>query len=504
MISANDITLSFGNRVLFRDVNIKFTPGNCYGVIGANGAGKSTFIKVLSGERFTPYALARKLKVKAVLESATFDGGRARYSLLVVREAFRVFQRDSGVYFDDGDRRYRIKSRARDILDVLTYFADQHQAPKQDFPFPAGGIGYLGWEFARRCDTVNLASHPDPVGIPEAMFLFGHVLIIFDHYSDLLYLIGLNYRERSIDLEAALRQTEEQIHDLNFNYLQGAGQNYPVEAVYDPTDRERFEQGVRKIKNEIVEGNLLQGVLSRRQRIRTEMPALEAYRRLRSANPAPYLVYLDFDDFQLFAASPEMHVRVKEGSATMRPIAGTRRRGNTPQEDLALEKELLADGKELAEHLMLVDLARNDLGRVCEPGSVKVTDYHAIERYSRVMHIVSQVEGRLAEGKTGIDALRATFPAGTVSGAPKIQAMETLSAIEALPRGFYAGVVAYVEPGGNLDSCITIRAGLRIRDELILQAGAGIVYDSKPEREYVETNEKLSALLRAVGMEVEL
>lgn len=466
--------------------------------------GDNQIIKVLSGERFTPYALARKLKVRAVLESATFEGGRARYSLLMVREAFRLFQRGNNVFFDDGSQQFRLKNAGGDILDALRYFADQHRPPRQDFPFPAGGIGYLGWEFSQRCDTVRLGTYTDPVGIPEATFLFGHVLIIFDHYSDLLYLIGLNYRERSIDLERALRETEEQIHDLNFNYLQGAEQTYRVEAIYDPADRDRFENGVRKIKGEIVAGNLLQGVLSRRQRLRTDMPALEAYRRLRSSNPAPYLVYLDFDDFQLFAASPEVHVRVKEGRAMMRPIAGTRRRGGSPEEDRALERDLLGDEKELAEHLMLVDLARNDLGRVCTPGSVKVTDYHAVERYSRVMHIVSQVEGLLADGRTGLDALRATFPAGTVSGAPKIRAMETISHIEALPRSFYSGVVAYVEPGGNLDSCITIRAGLRIRDELILQAGAGVVYDSRPEREYVETNEKLSALLRAVGLEVEL
>jgi anthranilate synthase component I len=460
-------------------------------------------IKVLSGERFTPYALARKLKARAILESATFDGGRARYSLLIVSEAFRVYQRGRGVFFDDGEHRYRIKSNARDILDVLSYFADQHRAPRQDFPFPAGGIGYLSYEFCRFCDTIDIRSRPDPVGLPDATFLFGHVFIIFDHYSDLLHLIGLNYRERSIDLEKALQETEEMIHDLNFNYLQGSSDHYEVEPVEDLEDRSRFEEGVARVRDEIIEGNLLQGVLSRRKRIRTTMPALEAYRRLRSSNPAPYLVYLDFGEFQLFAASPETHIGVKNGRALMRPIAGTRRRGASEAEDRALERELLGDEKELAEHLMLVDLCRNDMGRVCKPGTVEVTTYHGVERYSRVMHIVSQVEGELAPGRTGLDALRATFPAGTVSGAPKIRAIETIDRIEPVPRGFYAGVVAYVEPGGNLDSCITIRAGLRIRDELILQAGAGVVYDSSPEREFIETNEKLSALMRAVGLEDE-
>ncbi|POR04165.1 anthranilate synthase [Alkalispirochaeta sphaeroplastigenens] len=458
-------------------------------------------IKVLSGERFTPLGLARKLKARVILESATFEGGRARYSLLVVQEAFRVYQRGRGMYFDDGARRYQIRSKARDILDVLAYFADQHQSPQQDFPFPAGGIGYLSYEFSRFCDSITFPDVPDPLGIPDAAFLFGHVLLIFDHYSDLLYLIGLNYHEKGINLEAALRETEQKIKDFDFTYLQDQQEEYAAEPVFDSRDRIRFEQGVEKIQGEIIEGNLLQGVLSRRCRVRTAMPALEAYRRLRSSNPAPYLVFLDFEQFQLFAASPETHVGVKRGRALMRPIAGTRRRGASEQEDLDLERDLLEDPKELAEHLMLVDLSRNDLGRVCQPGSVAVTAYHRVERYSRVMHIVSQVEGDLAPGKSGIDALRATFPAGTVSGAPKIQAIETVSQAEPVPRGFYAGVVAYLEPGGNLDSCITIRAGLRIRDELVLQAGAGIVYDSRPEREFEETQEKLSALMKAVGLE---
>ena len=233
-------------------------------------------IKVLSGERFTPYALARKLKARAMLESATFEGGRARYSLLVVREAFRVYQRNDGIFFRDGDRQYRIRSSAKDILDVLTYFAEQHRPPRQDFPFPAGGIGFLSYEFSRFCDTIRFEERRDPLGLPDAMFLFGHVLVIFDHYSDLLYLIGLNYEERSIDLDRALAETEDAIHDLNFNYMQSGERSYTVEPIDDDDDRVRFEQGVTKVKQEIVAGNLLQGVLSRRRRIRTDMPALEA------------------------------------------------------------------------------------------------------------------------------------------------------------------------------------------------------------------------------------
>lgn len=461
-----------------------------------------TVIKLISGERFTPYALARKLNAAALLESATFEGGRARYSLLLVSEAFRVLQTAEGVFFQarNGSRQ-RIKSNARDILDVLRYFADQHHPPKQDFPFPAGGIGFLSYEFARHLDTITFSDRVDPLGLPEAVFLFGHVLIIFDHYSDLLYLIGLNYREHEVDLEQELARTEAAIQDLNFNYLQNDERAYAAEIV-SPDDRLHFETGVRHLKEEIVAGNLLQAVLSRRVTVRTAIPALEAYRRLRSANPAPYLVYIDFLDYQLFAASPEVHVKVRGETATMRPIAGTRRRGVDPAEDLELERELLADEKERAEHLMLVDLARNDLGRVARAGTVRVSQFQGIERYSRVMHIVSQVECTLRPEVSGLDALRATFPAGTVSGAPKIRAIETVDRLEGHRRGFYAGAVGYLEPGGSLDTCITIRAALKKDGFLHLQAGAGVVFDSRPEREYEETNEKLAALARAIGLEV--
>jgi anthranilate synthase component 1 len=218
-------------------------------------------------------------------------------------------------------------------------------------------------------------------------------------------------------------------------------------------------------------------------------------------NPSPYMVYMDFGGFQLFGASPEVHVKARDGKAIIRPLAGTRRRGGSAAEDATLEKELLADPKERAEHLMLVDLARNDLGRVCAPGSVEVTQFMEVERYSHVMHIVSNVEGRLADGMTGRDALRATFPAGTVSGAPKIRAIEVIDALEPHQRGFYAGVVAHVESDGSLDSCIAIRSAVKQGDIVTLQAGAGIVYDSVPETEYQETESKLRALSRALGME---
>jgi anthranilate synthase component 1 len=214
------------------------------------------------------------------------------------------------------------------------------------------------------------------------------------------------------------------------------------------------------------------------------------------------MFYLDLGDFQLFGASPEIHVKVEEEKAIIRPLAGTRRRGRSKHEDETLEAELRSDAKERAEHLMLVDLARNDLGRVSRAGSVRVSRSMDVERYAYVMHLVSQVEGELAPGMTGIDAVRATFPAGTVSGAPKIRAMEIINSLEGEKRGFYAGLVGYIEPGGTLDTCITIRSALKSDDVLVFQAGAGIVYDSSPEREYAETSAKLEAMSKALGVEV--
>jgi anthranilate synthase component 1 len=463
-----------------------------------------TIIRVLPGEKHTAYGLAKKLSVAAILESASFDKGRERYSLLIVRPAFTVSQTAEGVVLQVDGKRYRVGGKARDVLDVLLYFADQHKPPNQDFPFPAGGIGFLSYEFAAYCDTIEIQDREDPLDLPVASFLFAHVFAVFDHYTDLVYLIGLNYKEHEIDLEEAVAEVEARIGDMDFNYLQAEERVYRAHVVDGDSSSERYLAGVEAIREEIVAGNLLQAVLARRIRVRTEMPAIEAYRRLRTSNPSPYLFYLDFGGYQLFGSSPEVHVRVKHEEAMIRPIAGTRKRGVDRADDQRLERELLADPKEKAEHLMLVDLARNDIGRVCRPGTVRVTEYMGIERYSHVMHIVSEARGTLDAGRTGIDALRATFPAGTVSGAPKIRAIEVLDNLEPVPRRFYAGLVGYVEPGGDLDTCITIRSAVKRNDELILQAGAGIVYDSTPERELEETREKLAALAFAAGLEVNL
>ena len=459
-------------------------------------------IKVISGERFTPFALAEKLQAKVILESASLAKGRERYSLLLIEEAFRVSQREDNITLNKKEGEIKLDHGGDDILNVLEYFANQHPIVHQDFPFPAGGIGFLSYEFSRFCDDINFTKQEDELDLPDAEFIFPHIVIVIDHYTDLIYLIGLNYKEAETDLVALIEQTEDKIHDLNFNYMVKKEKKYNSEIITLGSGKEEFVEGVKKVKDEIIKGNLLQGVLSRRLDIKTDIPAFEAYRNLRSSNPSPYMFYIDFGEYQLFGASPEVHVKVDEDRVVMRPIAGTRRRGKNNDEDKALEDELLKDEKERAEHLMLVDLARNDLGRICCGGTVKPTEMMFIERYSKLMHIVTEVEGRVPSGFKPSDAIRATFPAGTVSGAPKIQAIETISKFEKYKRGFYAGLVGYMGVEGELDTCISIRCGLKKGEHLYLQAGAGIVYDSTPEREFEETGEKMRALALAVGVNV--
>lgn len=471
-------------------------------------------------ERYTPFSLARKIGAKVILESASFARGKQRYSILMTEEAFHIVQDDDGIAFlIDGRRvpftqaadsaetvaRGSNKPHQTDILDALLYVAQQNdlstvtdergERVPNAIPVPASGIGYLGYEFCARCDTITLAPQTDELHVPESEFIAGHLYIVFDHFTEKLHVFALNYNEHQIDLAGALAKLTKRLDDMDFTYLAPPEDAEPVRTVTDLAQSEReYKEKVLALKKEIVAGNLIQAVPSRRLQLDCANSALEIYRRLRSVNPSPYLVYLDFGDRQLVGSSPESLVRVRDGIASIRPIAGTRRRGKNAAEDEALRTELLHDGKEKAEHLMLVDLARNDLGRVCKSGSVEVVRYMDVEFYSHVMHIVSDVQGTVQDGIKQIQVLRSAFPAGTVSGAPKISAIEILSRLEKTKRRFYAGAVGYLQSNGDLDFCIAIRTALKQGTTWTLQAGGGIVYDSEPDREWEETNEKLGAL----------
>jgi anthranilate synthase component I len=380
--------------------------------------------------------------------------------------------------------------------------------------FSGGLVGYLSYDVVRYFEpSVKLQPHED---LPEGVFLLADMLIVFDHAFGRLLLIAnvhLKGDEEQARAEAEARLDVIQERLENTAHLPPASYHLPENqkdllrsSLHSNMSRGAYLKAVRQAKEHIAAGNILQVVLSQRLERETEAAPFNIYRALRRLNPSPYMYFFDFNGlagasgFYLIGASPEMHVRLEGRTAAIRPIAGTRPRGQAPTEDAAFEQELLADPKERAEHIMLVDLARNDLGRVCEFGSVHVSELMGVERYSHVMHIVSHVEGQLRPEFDAFDLLRATFPAGTVSGAPKIRSMQIIQDLEGSPRGPYAGVVGYFSYDGSSDTCITIRT-LTMRDRRIsVQAGGGIVADSQPENEFQECLNKARALAIAVEM----
>ena len=367
-------------------------------------------------------------------------------------------------------------------------------------PFFGGAVGYFGYNVAGWSERIP-DTRPDDLRIPDAKLLFFDNVVVFDHVRQKLFVVANVFTKDGSIAEANVRldRAVERLRSATVEPI--AFPEVVTEQFTSTHTRESFDQMVRRGKEEIVAGEIFQIVLS--QRWETDYPTAEAltlYRALRSINPSPYMFLLRTSECTLVGASPEMLVRVTDGLAETRPIAGTRPRGKTAAEDAAHERSLLDDPKENAEHLMLVDLGRNDLGRVCESGTIEVADFCHIERYSHVMHLVTDVHGRLREDHTPVDAFLSCFPAGTVSGAPKIRAMELIDELEAVRRGPYAGAVAYFGFSGNLDSCITIRTIALAHDRAYVQAGAGIVYDSDPAAEFVETENKSLALRRAVSV----
>jgi anthranilate synthase component I len=377
-----------------------------------------------------------------------------------------------------------------------------------DLPrFTGGAVGFVGYEYITRIEPTVPAAKLDELGSPLLYFMLSDSLLIFDRAKQTLRLCVNARVENAAAANAAYDAAVAELQEL-FAILKHPRELAPAPLVEPPKievppgnfTRDRFEAVVEATKEFIRAGDIIQAVPSQRFTREFKRSPLDLYRALRTVNPSPYMFILEAEDFAIVGASPEVHVRLTEGLVEIRPIAGTRKRGATPAEDLALEKELLADEKERAEHLMLVDLARNDIGRVCRFGSIRVPEFMVVERYSHVMHIVSQVEGDIAPGKTAYDLMRATFPAGTVTGAPKIRAMQIIAQNEPSQRGFYAGALGYFGYDGNMDTCIMLRTALLQGGKIHIQAGAGIVADSVPASEYQETVNKASALLKAVAM----
>ncbi|MEW5768728.1 MAG: anthranilate synthase component I, partial [Pseudomonadota bacterium] len=368
--------------------------------------------------------------------------------------------------------------------------------------FAGGLVGYFGYDTIRYIEP-RLAGveKPDPIQAPDILFMLSDELVVFDNLRGRMQLIVHAHPGRLAAAEARLDQLEARLREPLAHPRPAHAPRQVSEADFvSGFTEEGFKQAVLKAKEYIAAGDVMQVVLSQRLTIPLTARPLDLYRALRGLNPSPYMFHLDLGDMAVVGSSPEILVRLEHDEVTVRPIAGTRRRGRTEDEDRAFEVELLADPKERAEHLMLIDLGRNDIGRVCETGSVRLTEKMVIERYSHVMHIVSNVTGRLRPGLSAMDVLRATFPAGTVSGAPKVRAMEIIDELEPVKRGVYAGAVGYLGWNGAMDTAIAIRTAVIKNGELHIQAGAGVVYDSVPELEWKETMNKGRAIFRAVAL----
>ena len=396
--------------------------------------------------------------------------------------------------------------QAVDPLAEIERIHEQIRAPEiPELPKFCGGlVGYFGYETVAMIEPrLDFSNKPDLLGIPEILLLEVDELAVFDNLSGRLYLIVHADTARADAWQQANRRLDQLVHRLRAG---SPGYPLPIELPvpaesdfhygFAQTD---YEQAVMRIREYILAGDAMQVVLSQRMSVDLAARPLDVYRALRALNPSPYMYFFDFGDFQVVGSSPEVLVRIQDHQALVRPIAGTRPRGVDEAEDQTLEQDLLSDPKELAEHLMLIDLGRNDIGRIAEVGSVELTDRMVIERYSHVMHIVSQVRGRLKPGLGPIDVLKATFPAGTLSGAPKVRAMEIIAELEPVRRGIYAGAVGWMNWHHDADWAIAIRTALVADGQIHLQAGAGIVADSDPTREWEETMNKGRALIRAVA-----
>ncbi len=454
----------------------------------------STYLKLANG----PYSY--------LFESVQGGEKWGRYSIigLPCRTVVRVYGEHIQLHTDG---RLVEEEQCPEPLQWIEEFQQRYRVPQLDgMPRFAGGlVGYFGYDTVRYIESrLRDGVNEDTLQTPDILLMVSDEVVVFDNLSGKLQLIVHMDSERSDAWDAGQVRLGQLMDAMRRPVvIPGAlkeSRQVTEENFVSGFTREGFEAAVERVKEYIVEGDAMQVVLSQRLSVPFHAPPLDLYRALRGLNPSPYMFYLDLDDFHVVGSSPEILVRLEDGVVTVRPIAGTRPRGKDEAEDQALEADLLADPKELAEHLMLIDLGRNDAGRVSRIGSVELTDKMIVERYSHVMHIVSNVTGRIKDDMSAIDVLRATFPAGTVSGAPKIRAMEIIDELEPVKRGVYAGAVGYLSWSGNMDTAIAIRTAVIKDGTLNIQAGAGIVADSVPENEWAETMNKGRAIFRAVAL----
>lgn len=397
------------------------------------------------------------------------------------------------------------EENVEDPLQWISDFQKQYDVlEREHLPrFTGGLVGYFGYETIAYIEPkLSKQNKPDDLETPDILLMVSEEVVVFDNLAGKVFIIvHVDPNEKSAleKGEARLGEIESRLKSKAPEVVSNKTKQVDESDFVSGFTEQGYKEAVSKAREYIIDGDIMQVVLSQRLTIPFEAHSLDLYRALRGLNPSPYMYYLDLDDHQVVGSSPEILVHLEDGRVTVRPIAGTRPRGEDEAADIKLEEELLADPKELAEHLMLIDLGRNDAGRVCETGTVTLTDKMIVERYSHVMHIVSNVTGKLKSGLNAMDVLRATFPAGTVSGAPKIRAMEIINELEPIKRGIYSGAVGYLSWNGNMDTAIAIRTAVIKDKKLSIQAGAGIVYDSIPQNEWDETMNKARAIFRAVA-----
>ena len=464
----------------------------------------------LTADCETPITAYSKIAQEApafLFESVVGGENISRYSFLgtAPKKIIRVYESQSTILHKDG--RLETLETPKEPLSLIEEELKRFKTiDLEDMPpFNGGAVGYVGHEFIHTIEPTVKKPTENELKLPYLYYLITDSVLIFDHVKQILRICV--YAEIEDSIESAYADAVAEITRI-YKLLKSPSK-ISYKALPDSIksaipkghfEKEAFKASVEKIKDYVASGDVIQTVLSQRFSKELKAPPIALYRALRTVNPSPYMFLIEDPDFSIVGASPEIHVRLTGKAIEIRPIAGTRPRGKNESEDQALEADLLADKKECAEHLMLVDLARNDLGRVSEYGSVKVSDYMTIERYSHVMHIVSQVCGTLAPGMNAYDLMKATFPAGTLSGAPKIRALQIISELENSQRGIYGGALGYFSYNGNHDSCIGIRTAIIKNDTIYIQSGAGVVADSDPENEYQETLNKAKAMFRAVAI----
>jgi anthranilate synthase component 1 len=491
-------------------MNVSVTPGfAAFRLAYEAGRGSLVWRKTVA-DLETPVAAFLKLAHgqpnSFLLESVEGGAARGRYSVIGLQPDL-IWRCQAGVASVNRhalSAPHAFVAEAKAPLDSLrTLIAEtQLEVPAHLPPMAGGLVGYLGYDMVRQMETLP-AKNRDVIGVPEGIMMRPTLFAIFDNVNDELTVVTPAYPAGDVSAETAWQRALGRLDAAETALERPLPHQPPPVMLPDPPapasnfSKEDFIAGVARCKEYIAAGDAFQIVLSQRFSVPFALPPFSLYRALRRINPAPFLFYLDFGGFSIVGSSPEVLVRLRDGIVTVRPLAGTRRRGTTHEEDQALEAELLGDPKEQAEHLMLLDLGRNDVGRVSAIGSVKVTESFIVERFSHVMHISSNVEGRIRDGLDALDALVGGFPAGTLSGAPKVRAMEIIEELEPDRRGIYGGCIGYFAANGAMDTCIGLRTALVKDGVMYVQAGAGVVADSVAEAEYEETRQKARALVRA-------